>query len=66
MALDDVPVLPSFPADALPSWVSEWVKAEAVAAQVPVDLPAMLVLAALATAAAGVARIQARPGWEEP
>jgi replicative DNA helicase len=58
--------LPPFPVEALPDFLAAWVRAEAIATQTPPDLPGMLVLAALATAAGGLARIQVRPGWQEP
>ena len=58
--------LPAFPVEALPDFLAAWVRAEATATQTPLDLPGMLVLAALATAAGGLARIQVRPGWQEP
>jgi replicative DNA helicase len=58
--------LPAFPVEALPDWLASYVAAEAVATQTPPDLPGMLALAALATAAGGLARIQVRPGWQEP
>jgi replicative DNA helicase len=58
--------LPAFPVQALPDWLASYVAAEAVATQTPPDLPGMLALAALATAAGGLARIQVRPGWQEP
>jgi replicative DNA helicase len=58
--------LPAFPVEALPDFLAAYVAAEATATQTPPDLPGMLVLAALATAAGGLARIQVRPGWQEP
>jgi replicative DNA helicase len=61
--------LPAFPVEALPGWLAGFVAAEATATQTPPDLPGMLALAALAalaTAAGGLARIQVRPGWQEP
>jgi replicative DNA helicase len=58
--------LPAFPVQALPDWLASYVAAEAVATQTPPDLPGMLALATLATAAGGLARIQVRPGWQEP
>jgi replicative DNA helicase len=44
----DRPTLPCFPVDALPSQLREFVSAIAEAVQVPVDLPALLALAAVA------------------
>ena len=64
--LQPVADLPGFPVEALPDWLAAYVAAEAVATQTPPDLPGMLALAALATAAGGLARIQVRPGWQEP
>jgi replicative DNA helicase len=61
-----VPELPSFPVDALPDWLAAYVKAEATATQTPVDLPGMLALDTLATAAGGLARVQVRLGFQEP
>jgi replicative DNA helicase len=58
--------LPAFPVGALPDWLAAYVKAEASATQTPLDLAGMLALAALATAAGGLARVQIRPGWQEP
>jgi replicative DNA helicase len=58
--------LPPFPVEALPDFLAAWVRAEATATQTPPDLAGMLVLATLATAAGGLARIQIRPGWQEP
>ncbi len=58
--------LPSFPADTLPDWVREWVKAEAMATQTPHDLAGLLVLCAIAIAGARKAEIQIRSGWREP
>jgi putative DNA primase/helicase len=57
---------PAFPADALYTWHRDWVLAEASATQTPVDLPAVLTLAGIAAAAAGVFRIRIRPDWVEP
>jgi hypothetical protein len=57
---------PAFPVEAFPDWLSDYVQAEAVATQTPVDLPAMMALATLAAAGGGLYRIQVRPGWQEP
>jgi replicative DNA helicase len=56
----------SFPVDALPDWAKAIVIALAEATQTPVDLPAVLVLAVLATAAGGRVRVRVRDGWEVP
>jgi Protein of unknown function (DUF3987) len=58
--------LPSFPVEAFPDWLAQYIKAEATATQTPTDMPGMMALAALAAAAGGLARIQVRPGWQEP
>lgn len=57
---------PVFPAHRLPPWLNEYVVALATALQVPIDLPALLVLAVLATAAGGRAKVEIRDGWLEP
>ncbi len=56
----------AFPVWALPRWLGEWVEAEALATQTPVDLPAMLGLSELAACAAKKYEVQARDGWVEP
>jgi hypothetical protein len=58
--------LPSFPVDALPDWLREFVASLAEATQTPPDLGAMLALAALSTAAARKVEVQVRQGWTEP
>jgi replicative DNA helicase len=58
--------VPEFPVEVLPSWLSEFVAAEAQATQTPPALAGGLVLAACAVALAGRTRVQIRPGWEEP
>ncbi|MGH2467086.1 MAG: DUF3987 domain-containing protein, partial [Candidatus Limnocylindrales bacterium] len=63
--LDVIDVRPLFPVSGLPAPLRDWIEAEAEAVQVPVDLPAMVTLAALATVCAGHARVEAGPGWEE-
>jgi replicative DNA helicase len=57
---------PAFPVQALPTWLAEFVQAEATATQTPPDLAGMLVLTALAAAAGGLAEVQVRLGWREP
>jgi hypothetical protein len=49
-----------------PAWLADMIEAEAMATQTPPDLPAMLGLGCLATAAGGRVRAQPRPGWDEP
>jgi replicative DNA helicase len=56
----------TFPADALPEWLAEFVQAEAVATQTPLDLAGVLVLAVLAASAGGLVEVEIRPGWVEP
>ena len=64
--LGRVVAVPPFPTDALPVWVAEYVTALADSTQTPPDLAAMLVLAALATAAGRKVNVLVRPGWLEP
>ncbi len=59
-------VLPPFPVAALPEWLARWVEAEAIATQVPGDLPALVALAVLATAAAKRLDVEVHAGWREP
>jgi replicative DNA helicase len=56
---------PIFPAHRLPPWINAYVVALAEAVQVPVDLPAMLALTALAAAAGGRAYVEIKPGYDE-
>ncbi len=58
--------LPRFPTELLPGWLANFVRAEAVATQTPEDLAGVLSLTAIATAAGGRVRVEARPGWDEP
>lgn len=62
----DVLDVPAFPVASLPSWLGEWASALAEFAQVPVDMPASIGLAAASLAAARHFLIDVRPGWEEP
>lgn len=58
--------VPSFPSDALPPWLGDYVRSLSQFAQVPVDLPAVF---ALSTVSALIARrvvVQVKPGWNEP
>jgi hypothetical protein len=66
VGLDETNPLPAFPAEVLPGWLADYVEAVAESTQVPLDLPGMLVLGALAAAAGGRAIVEARPGWIEP
>ena len=57
--------LPSFPVEALPESLKDYVKDVAGSIQVPIDLPAMLSLAAVSVAAGGKYQVQAKPDWIE-
>jgi hypothetical protein len=63
--LSPVATLPSFPTAALPDWVRDYVEAEAIAVQVPVDMSAMFALGMLATVAGGRVEVQPDEGWLE-
>lgn len=56
---------PVFPTDVLPEDLRAYVWAEAEAVQVPIDLPAMVCLAALATVAGGRVLVEPADGWRE-
>jgi hypothetical protein len=58
--------LPEFPTDALPAWLHSFVVGLARETQTPVDVAAVLSLAACAGAVAGNVEIEARRGWREP
>ena len=58
--------VPTFPVATLPEWARNFVSALADSTQTPPDLSAMLVLAAMATAAARKVFVLVRPGWREP
>ncbi|MCR9294060.1 MAG: DUF3987 domain-containing protein [bacterium] len=60
------PSVPVFPVDVLPDPLRSWVTAMAGACQVPLDLPAMLGLAACAGACARRVEVIAGRGWLEP
>lgn len=62
----DEPDLPTFPTEVLPSWLRSWVEEEAEATQTPVDLPAMIGLAAIASACQKKVKIRLWDGYEEP
>jgi len=59
-------LVPGFPAEVLPGWMGAYVRALAVALQVPLDLPASMGLAALAVAAGGRCLLMVNGGWTEP
>jgi len=58
--------VPPFPVEAFPTWLEDFIKAEAEATQTPLDLAGMLVLSALSTACAQKVRIRLWDGYEEP
>ena len=58
--------LQAFPTGALPAWLAEFVKAEAVATQTPEDLAAMVSLAVMAAACVKKFEVEVKPGWREP
>ncbi|GAA1958243.1 YfjI family protein [Kitasatospora viridis] len=63
--LDASATLPTFPVEALPTWVRQQVEAVAEFTQTPPDMAATMALAALATAAGGRVHAEIRPGWRE-
>jgi hypothetical protein len=65
VAFDDVEV-PPFPVDVLPPPLAKWAREQAVAIQVPPDLPALLGLSALSLATAKKVVVEIKPGWREP
>lgn len=62
----DQPPPPPFPTSSLPPWLRSWVEAQAVALQVPPDLPALLALSVISTAVAKRFEVKVRAGWIEP
>ncbi len=61
----DGPDLPTFPISALPPTLIAMAEATATALQTPVDLPAMLILAACGAAAAKGVEVQVKAGYRE-
>lgn len=57
--------LPCFPTDAFPPVFREFVEAEALATQTPVDMAALFALGSIATVSGGRARVEPVPGWVE-
>jgi hypothetical protein len=57
--------LPSFPLDALPKWLGEYVVGLSEEKQVAIDLAAMMSLAVIASAVGGFVFADVRPGWQE-
>lgn len=64
--LDAIGELPPFPVDVFPEWLRTFATQLAHATQTPVDLPCMIILAALAAASGGRMIAVPRSGWEEP
>jgi replicative DNA helicase len=58
--------LEAFPAKALPAWGQLMVEAVAEETQTPADLPGVVFLGVLATAAGGRAVVEVQSGWTEP
>ncbi|WP_049579108.1 YfjI family protein [Streptomyces sp. SBT349] len=58
--------LPAFPTDTLPEWLRAYVEAVAEETQTPPDLPAVVALSVLATAAGGRSVVHIRGNWREP
>ena len=57
--------LPTFPVHSLPTALREMAEALAEAHQVPVDLPAMLILSVCATVGAGKIYVEPKAGWRQ-
>ena len=57
--------LPTFPIDAFPDWLAEFVRAEAVTTQTPVDMAALFALGSLATVSGGRVSVRAARDWNE-
>jgi replicative DNA helicase len=58
--------LPAFPVAAFPAWVGDQVRAVSHFTQTPIDLPATVGLATLATAIGGRVQVRVRGSWVEP
>lgn len=58
--------LPAFPAELLPGWVGDQVRAVAEFTQTPIDAAGSIALACLSTAAGGRAEVEVRGSWREP
>lgn len=58
--------LPDFPTGCLPGWLEDEVQALAEEYQVPLDLPAVTVLAVLSACAGGRAKVRVHGSWCEP
>lgn len=60
------PKLPNFPVEALPEPVRSYAQAVAECLQVPVDMPAAVLLAVFALASQGLFKVNPKPGWVLP
>ncbi len=60
------PELPSFPVDALPEVLREWVIAESEETQTPADLAGLLALSVCAATLARKVEVQGSVNWREP
>lgn len=58
--------LPSFPVDALPAPLCDWVKAVAENTETPIDMAAVCALAVLSCAVQGKFIVHAKSGYDEP
>ncbi len=58
--------LPSFPVDALPAPLCDWVKAVAENTETPIDMAAVCALAVLSCALQGKFIVHAKSGYDEP
>lgn len=66
IAFDESGDLPTFPIQALPPTLRDFVLAEAEATQTPTDMAAMLVLGACSAAIAGKVDLEVETGYREP
>lgn len=62
----DMPLLPKFPTDVLPSWLNDMVFAVARHTETPPELAAMMGLATLAACCHGSFVVELKPGYREP
>lgn len=62
----DVPELPTLEAGLLPGWAGDFAQALVAATETPLELPASMVLACAAVAAARRLRVEVSPGHVEP
>ncbi len=59
-------ILPTFPIDALPPAIADYVKALAESTQTPIDMAATSAIAVLSVCMQGKFRIKAKEDWSEP